>query len=37
MLDRYLKDEVLQDSPLHEGQHAYMVGKSVETALHSAV
>jgi hypothetical protein len=37
LVDRYLRDEVLALKPLHSNQHAYQVGKSVETALHQLV
>jgi hypothetical protein len=37
LVDRYLRDEALAQVPLHPKQHAYQVGKSVETALHQFV
>jgi len=37
LVDRYLRDEVLTFMPLHSNQHAYQVGKSVETALHQLI
>ena len=37
LVDRYLRDEALALVRLHPNQHAYQVGKSVETALHQLV
>ena len=37
LVDRFLRDETLTLLPLHPNQHAYQVGKSVETALHQLV
>jgi hypothetical protein len=37
LVDRYLGDEALVQSPLHRNQHAYQAGKSTETALHQLV
>jgi hypothetical protein len=37
LVDRFLRDEILALRPLHPNQHAYQVGKSVETALHQLV
>lgn len=37
LCDRYIRDEALTKSPLHKNQHAYTIGKSTETALHSVV
>jgi hypothetical protein len=37
LVDRYLRDEALAHVPLHPNQHAYWVGKLVETALHQLV
>jgi hypothetical protein len=37
LVDRYLRDEALDLSPLHPNQHAYQDGKSNETALHQLV
>jgi len=37
LVDRPLRDEILPLIPLHPNQHAYQVGKSVETALHQLV
>jgi hypothetical protein len=34
---RFLRDEILASQLLHPNQHAYQVGKSVETALHQLV
>lgn len=33
----YIRDEVLLSKPLHENQHAYRAGRSVETVLHQMV
>ena len=37
LVDRYLREVVLEQHPLHTNQHAYQTGKSTETALHSLV
>jgi hypothetical protein len=37
LVDRYIRDRTLVIKPLHPNQHAYQVGKSVETALHQLV
>ncbi|RVE40858.1 hypothetical protein evm_014493 [Chilo suppressalis] len=37
MCDRYLRDNALKRVPLHANQHAYSMGKSTESALHSVV
>jgi hypothetical protein len=37
LVDRYLRDGALALKPLHPNQHAYQVGKSVQTALHQLV
>ena len=37
LVDRYIRDSTLMEHPLNSGQHAYMAGKSTETALHELV
>jgi hypothetical protein len=37
LVDRYLRDKALVQSPLHPNQHAYQAGKSTETALDQLV
>ena len=37
LVDRFLRDVVLRERPLHASQHAYQTGKSTETALHALV
>lgn len=37
IVDRYIRDEPLANKPLHVKQHAYMAGKSVESASHNIV
>lgn len=37
MMDRYIRDEPLKNKPLHHKQHAYITGKSVESATHNIV
>jgi hypothetical protein len=37
LVDRFLRDEILDLWPIHPNQHAYQAGKSVETALHQLV
>ncbi|XP_074111456.1 uncharacterized protein LOC141535431 [Cotesia typhae] len=37
LIDRYIRDGTLVHKSLHDSQHAYQAGKSVETALHSVV
>uniref|UniRef100_A0A1B6E7F2 Uncharacterized protein n=1 Tax=Clastoptera arizonana TaxID=38151 RepID=A0A1B6E7F2_9HEMI len=37
IVDNYVRDNVLTGCPLHRWQHAYTVGLSTETALHSVV
>lgn len=37
VLDRYIKDEPMKVSPLHQKQHAYIAGESLESALHNLV
>lgn len=37
LIDRYLRDEPLKLSKIHEKQHAYQSGKSTENALHNIV
>ena len=37
LVDRFLRDGVLVDRPLHRTQHAYQTGKSCESALHHLV
>ena len=37
IVDRYIRDGPLRDHPLHLHQHAYLKGRSVETALHNLV
>jgi hypothetical protein len=34
-VDRYIRDNVLRNQPLHQQQFAYQAGKSTETALHN--
>lgn len=34
LCDRYIRDTCLKRTPLHNLQHAYMAGRSVESALH---
>jgi hypothetical protein len=33
-VDRYIRDDVIRDRPLHCNQFAYQADKSTETALH---
>ncbi|MCP3663266.1 MAG: reverse transcriptase-like protein [Gammaproteobacteria bacterium] len=37
LVDRFLRDGILLDSPLHASQHAYREGRSTISALHSLV
>lgn len=37
IVDRYIKDTYLTVRELHAGQHAYRIGRSVETAVHCLV
>lgn len=37
VLDRYIRDEPLKHKPLHNKQHAYIAGKSVDSAIHNVV
>jgi len=37
LIDRYIKEGLLQVRPLHPNQYAYQQGKSTETALHHLV
>jgi hypothetical protein len=37
LVDFYIRDEVLLRFPLHKNQHAYQMGKSTDSALHSLV
>src|SRR5262249_24373082 len=37
MCDRFLRDNCLKVRPLHKNQHAYQLGKSVDTALRQVV
>ena len=37
LVDRYLRSETLVDLPLNPRQHAYLAGKSTESALHQLV
>ena len=37
LVDFYIRDEILTKHPLHCNQHAYQVGKSTDSALHSLV
>lgn len=37
LVDTYIRQNILINRPLHRRQHAYTVGKSTETALHSVV
>jgi hypothetical protein len=34
LIDRYLRDEILRMSPLSDSQHAYLPGRSTETAIY---
>ena len=35
LCERYIRDIVLKDNPLHPNQHAYTLGRSTDTALHA--
>ena len=35
LCERYIRDVVLKDNPLHPNQHAYTLGRSTDTALHA--
>ena len=37
LIDRYIRDGTLVRSPLNKNQHAYLAGKSTDTALHNLV
>lgn len=37
LIDRYIRDEILEVSPLHRYQFAYQSGKSCETSIHQLV
>jgi len=37
LCDRYIRDVILRVKPLHRNQHAYLSGKSVDTAMHQVV
>lgn len=37
LIDLYIREEILVSYPLHAKQHAYQVGKSTDSALHSLV
>jgi hypothetical protein len=37
LVDRYIRDDVMRISPLHQNQFAYQTGKSMENALHNVV
>jgi len=37
LIDRYIRDETHIRNPLNKNQHAYLAGKSTDTALHNIV
>jgi hypothetical protein len=37
LVDRQIRDGVLRKYPLHQNQHTYQTGKSIETSLHNVV
>jgi hypothetical protein len=37
LVDRHVRGSALKEYPLHLNQHAYQIGKSTETTLHSVV
>src|SRR5699024_2975406 len=37
IINRYIHDEILMENPLHKNQHAYLLNKGTETALHQLV
>jgi hypothetical protein len=37
LVDRYIRAGVLKKHPVHRKQHAYQIGKSIETSLHNVV
>ena len=37
LVDRHIRNDVLERNPLHINQHAYQSGKSTDTALNSVV
>lgn len=37
ILDRYIRDDPLKKNPLHAKQHAYIAGKSVDSAIHNII
>lgn len=37
IIDRYIRDVPLKKKPLHSKQHAYIAGKSVDSAIHNVV
>jgi hypothetical protein len=37
LVDRYIRDDVMWDRPLHRNQFAYQTGRSMETALYNVV
>jgi hypothetical protein len=37
LVERYIREGILHEEPLHRNQHAYQEGKSCETALHQPV
>ena len=37
VIDRYMKEKWLVSRPIHEHQHAYLTGRSTETAIHAVV
>jgi hypothetical protein len=37
LMERHMRDSVLKERPLHRNQHAYQIGKTIETALHNVV
>jgi hypothetical protein len=37
LMERYMRESVLKERPLHQNQHEYQLGKAIETALHNVV
>jgi hypothetical protein len=37
LVDRYIRDNVMRTSPLHQNEFAYQTGKSTGTALHNII
>lgn len=37
IIDRHIRDEPLKARPLHSKQHAYIAGKSVDSAIHNVI